>query len=255
MRGAKTCLYAILCGSACAACNDVVGIDEPIDISGPAVVPDGAPDRALGWTSGTDASASPTPGDSPSSEAAPTSDAAAPGETSPGPDVAGADLGSPDVADSASARPDVADGTTTLGLGVAIGSCSWSDLNGTNADVSTLVSNLGNAKHTLADADEMTEVNLTSFVLGVSRSVRILLPASIVPERTYVLGDTIRIEYYEVATGRRWSSVMAKPRGGSVRIDDMNEASFAFAIINAEMGPDNAQGSFTLNGSGSAHPQ
>jgi hypothetical protein len=46
---------------------------------------------------------------------------------------------------------------------------------------------------------------------------------------------------------------MAKPRRGSVRIDAVNGATFSFAIVNAKMGPDNAQGSFTLNGSGSAN--
>jgi hypothetical protein len=180
-------------------------------------------------------------------------DAASQGESSPILDAPAADRGSPGVADAASSGRDAPDGAIVLDPGVAIGSCFWSDLNATNADVSTLVSNLGNTKRTVAGADEVTEVSLTSFVRGVSRSVRFSLSGAIMAGKAYVLDDATRVEYYEVATGRRWSSVMAKPRGGSVRIDTVNGATFAFAIVNAKMGPDNAQGSFTLNGSGSAN--
>jgi hypothetical protein len=255
------CLTMVLGATSSAACNQVVGIAEPIELpeadsgferDGSRILDVRGPTVRGGSGSEVEPVGDASPDASPPSDTPPGVDA------SPRPDgsqIADASATDRAVATDTGARRDVVDGAIILDAGAAIGSCSWSDLSDTNADPAVLLSNLGNARRVVDGVGDAVDVTLTSFVRGVSRSVRIHLESPIVPGSSIVLDDSNHVEYYEVATSRRWKSALAQPRGGSVRIDAVNGATFAFALVKAKMGPENARGSFTLDGSGSANPQ
>jgi hypothetical protein len=141
----------------------------------------------------------------------------------------------------------------------ASGSCTFSSINGANADNSPYTSTQGVAKRKATATDETIELNLTNFIRGVQRTVIVRFRGPPAAGKTIALDDVNLIEYYDVKTGYGWGSAFAIARAGILKIENVDGASFSFTFSNVKMGPHShavgSLGSFTLDGYGSAHPQ
>ena len=257
-----------LLGTALLGCNAVVGIEEPIDVGVPgsgfeagappplradapastrdvASTGDGAPDATIVLD------APPMRDLAPGADGAPTQDRVGGTVTDGGPVTDGSSGASPqDVSEG---------GGIVVPPGLATGSCTFSAVSGANADTSPYSSTQGVAKRKMTERDEIVDLSLTNFVRGVQRVMNVRLRGPVTAGRTVVLDDINLVEYYDVKTGYGWGSAFAAVRGGTLRIENVNGASFSFMMVQVKMGPHTnlvgSLGSFTLDGYGSANPQ
>jgi len=243
------------------ACNAVVGIEEPIDV--------GVPDAGLGVDAppsmradGAASSRDVASNSDVSTDAAVIADASSMRDVAAGGDGATPDRVEGTVTDGGSGAS-LQDGREAGGIvvapGLATGSCTFSAISGANADDSPYSSTQGVAKRKLTETGEIIDLNLTNFVRGVQRVVNIRLRGPLTAGKTTVLDDINVVEYYDVKTGYGWGSAFATIRGGMLKIEDVNGASFSFTMANVKMAPHanmvGSLGSFTLDGYGSANPQ
>jgi hypothetical protein len=265
--GRRPTAFAVL-SAALLACNAIVGIEEPVDISAidsglaadaPAPRPDGSPSMR-------DADASI---DAAATDAPVIVDAVHPLDTgvrsdggardgSGGPITDG--MGGGTITDGTGGAPR-ADSTDAGGVVVppnfASGSCTFSSISGANADTSAYTSTQGVAKRKLAAAEEIIELNLTNFLRGVQRTLIVRFRGPISTGKTITLNEVDVVEYYDVKTGYGWGSAFAAARAGILRIESVNGTSFSFTLTNVRMGAHTntvgSLGTFTLDGYGNAN--
>jgi len=252
-----------LLGTAFVACNAVVGIEEPIDVSsnGPdsGRGADGPPVRMDAPTSMRDAASD---SDTSTTDATPIADTTSMRDVASGGDGVTQDRVGGTVTDGgsgASPQDSREGGGILVAPGLATGSCTFSAISGANADSSPYTSTQGVAKRKLTDTGEIIDLNITNFVRGVQRVMNVRLRGPVAAGKTIMLDETNVVEYYDVKTGYGWGSQFATVRGGALKIEDVNGVSFSFTMANVKMAPHahlvGSLGSFTLDGYGSANPQ